>query len=173
MKFLKEFGIGIIFAICLPLLLVLVALVAVYGVIDFIVEFVIMLVNFFSGRKCFPVFEEDEEAYRRKQDAINASQPKSEPQPAPQPNIYVQQVYYNTNPNQANAGMPLPQGIPQSNIPFEPSQLQQAQSPEPINQYISNEPFPNMSQEAPIEQIPSQESKESDPVSADEEANDD
>ena len=147
MKFLKEFGIGIIFAICSPLLLALIALVAVFGVLDFIVEFVIMMVNFFSGKKCFPVFEEDEEAYKRKQEALNIAQAKEQPQPAPQPNnIYVQQVYYNTTPGamgqpgmpfpnpqgiQQQQGMPFqnPQGIQQQSAPYQAGQIPQSNSP--------------------------------------------
>lgn len=126
MKFLKEFGIGIIFAICSPLLLILIALVAVFGVLDFIVEFIIMMVNFFSGKKCFPVFKEDEEAYKRKQEALNLAQAKEQPQPAPQPsNIYVQQVYYNTTPGAmgpiGQQGMPFQAGqISQPNPSFAP-----------------------------------------------------
>ncbi len=132
MKFLKEFGIGIIFAICSPLLLILIALVAVFGVLDFIVEFIIMMVNFFSGKKCFPVFKEDEEAYKRKQEALNLAQAKEQPQPAPQPsNIYVQQVYYNTTPGAmgpiGQQGMPFqnPQGIQQQGMPFQAGQISQ------------------------------------------------
>ena len=135
MKFLKEFGIGIIFAICSPLLLVLIALVAVFGILDFVVEFVIMMVNFFSGKKCFPVFEEDEEAYKRKQEALNLAQAKEQPQPAPQPNnIYVQQVYYNTTPGgmgpmgqMGQQGIPFqnPQGIQQQGTSFQPGQIPQ------------------------------------------------
>lgn len=133
MKFLKEFGIGIIFAICSPLLLLLIALVAVFGILDFIVEFVIMLVNFFSGKKCFPVFEEDEEAYRRKQEALNINQAKEQPQPAPQPNnIYVQQVYYNTTPGgvgQQGMPFPNPQGIQQQGAPFQAGQIPPSSTP--------------------------------------------
>lgn len=137
MRFLKEFGIGIIFAICSPLLLILIALVGVFGILDFMVEFVIMLINFFSGRKCFPVFEEDEEAYKRKQEALNLAQTKEQPQSAPQPNnIYVQQVYYNTTPGglgQQGAPLPNPQGNQQQQqtqgMPFQPGQIPQPNTP--------------------------------------------
>ena len=132
MEFLKKFGIGILYALFFPLLLVAVALVAVYGVLTFIVEFVIMAINFFSGKKCFPVFKEDEEAYKRKQEALNLAQAKEQPQPAPQPsNIYVQQVYYNTTPGAmgpiGQQGMPFqnPQGIQQQGMPFQAGQISQ------------------------------------------------
>jgi hypothetical protein len=166
MKFLKEFGIGIIFAICLPILLVLIALVAVYGVLDFIVEFVIMVINFFSGKKCFPVFKEDEEAYKRKQEALNLAHAKNEPTPASAPtNVYVQQVYYNTNPNLAGQqGMPFPSGIPMPNqqgiqqpgIQFQPNEISQQASPQPA--YIEQGQMGNQNNTfAPqIEQLPLQ-----------------
>lgn len=110
MEFLKKFGIGILYALGFPLLLVLIALVAVYGVLVFLVEFVIMTINFFSGKKCFPVFPEDEEATKRKQEAIAGASPKQDTPPTPN-NIYVQQVYYNADPTKMMGGFP-PQGNP-------------------------------------------------------------
>lgn len=125
MEFLKKFGIGILYAVFFPVLLVVVALVGVYGILVFIVEFVIMLINFFSGRKCFPVFPEDEEATKRKQEALNIqSEQKEAPAPAPQ-NIYVQQVYYSAAPNpNLNPGMPNPAlgqqpPFPAPGVPFQ------------------------------------------------------
>ena len=58
MTFLKWFGWGILWALLLPFLLVAIALVAVLGVPIFFVELVIMIVHFFRGEKCFPLFEE-------------------------------------------------------------------------------------------------------------------
>ena len=110
MEFLKKFGIGILYALGFPLLLVLIALVAVYGVLVFLVEFVIMTINFFSGKKCFPVFPEDEEATKRKQEAIAGASPKQDTPPTLN-NIYVQQVYYNADPTKMMGGFP-PQGNP-------------------------------------------------------------
>ena len=110
MEFLKKFGIGILYALGFPLLLVLIALVAVYGVLVFLVEFVIMTINFFSGKKCLPVFPEDEEATKRKQEAIAGASPKQDTPPTPN-NIYVQQVYYNADPTKMMGGFP-PQGNP-------------------------------------------------------------
>ena len=64
MTFLKWFGWGILWALLLPFLLVAIALVAVLGVPIFFVELVIMIVHFFRGEKCFPLFEEDKKALR-------------------------------------------------------------------------------------------------------------
>ena len=56
MEFLKKFGIGILYAVFFPALLVIIALVAVYGVLVFLVEFVIMLINFFSFPELRTIF---------------------------------------------------------------------------------------------------------------------
>ena len=53
MKFLRNFGLGILWAALFPLLCVVIALIAVYGVFTFIVEFVIMLIHFFQGKIWF------------------------------------------------------------------------------------------------------------------------
>ena len=110
MEFLKKFGIGILYALFFPLLLVAVALVAVYGVLTFIVEFVIMAINFFSGKKCFPVFEEDIEAAKRKEEALSAQPQPEEKTENKTSNVYVQQVYYNSDPNKM--GFPNPMANP-------------------------------------------------------------
>ena len=62
MKVLREFGLGILYAILLPILLAIAAVVAVYGIFNFMVEFVIMVVNFFKGEKLFPLYKEDRQA---------------------------------------------------------------------------------------------------------------
>ena len=140
MEFLKKFGIGILYALGFPLLLVLIALVAVYGVLVFLVEFVIMTINFFSGKKCFPVFPEDEEATKRKQEAIAGASPKQDTPPTPN-NIYVQQVYYNADPTKMMGGFP-PQGNPS---------LSQQQPPFPGQ----GNPFLNIPQQ-PVSPTPEQ-----------------
>ena len=155
MEFLKKFGIGILYAVFFPALLVIIALVAVYGVLVFLVEFVIMLINFFSGRKCFPVFPEDEEATKRKQEALNIQARKEEqPVPAPQ-NIYVQQVYYNTTPNPMNPGMPNQalgqQPFQNPSVPFQGQQPPfQSVGQAPQQPYAQVPPVP----EQPTTQIP-------------------
>ena len=84
MKFLRNFGLGILWAALFPLLCVVIALIAVYGVFTFIVEFVIMLIHFFQGKSLFPPFPEDEQAFAIRQVAYaNAAEPK-EPTPPTQ-----------------------------------------------------------------------------------------
>ena len=101
MKFLRNFGLGILWAALFPLLCVVIALIAVYGVFTFIVEFVIMLIHFFQGKSLFPSFPEDEQAFAIRQAAYaNAAEPK-EPTPPTQQvannnsTTIIQQNYYN------------------------------------------------------------------------------
>ena len=99
MTALKKFGIGILWAILLPFILVGVALVGVFGVFDFVIEFGIMIVNFFRGKKLFPMYPEDERAYQILQRAIDKKngelQASETPAPAPQ-QVFVQQNFYTT-----------------------------------------------------------------------------
>lgn len=155
MEFLKKFGIGILYALFFPLLLVAVALVAVYGVLTFIVEFVIMAINFFSGKKCFPVFEEDIEAAKRKEEALSAQPQPEEKTENKTSNVYVQQVYYNSDPNKM--GFPNPMANPfaqsQPSIPQgQPFNNQIPQSQQPTS-FMQNS-FQNASSPSPA-QIPS------------------
>ena len=85
MRALKGFGLGIVWALLLPFLLVAVGIVAVWGVINFLIQFVIMLVNFFRGKKVFPPFPEDEKAYtilKKAYDKQNGDIPANTPAPA-------------------------------------------------------------------------------------------
>ncbi len=107
MQALKKFGLGILWAFLLPFIVVGVALVAVFGIPNFIIQFFIMIINFFRGKKLFPVFPEDQKAYQILQRAIdkkNGEMAQGEvPAPAPQ-QVFVQQNFY------TNA--PTPPGIP-------------------------------------------------------------
>ena len=84
---------------------------AVFGAFDFIVEFIIMIINFFRGKKLFPVYPEDEKAYEILQRAIDKKNMESEQTPPmPQQPIYVQQNYY-------PQGQPLPPGYQPGAMP--------------------------------------------------------
>ena len=119
MRALKGFGLGIVWALLLPFLAVAVALVAIWGVFNFLIQFVIMLVNFFRGKKVFPMFEEDEQAYAILKKALDKQngEASATPAPAPAQQVFVQQNFYNTpNPNQLPGGQPpLPPGY--NNMP--------------------------------------------------------
>ena len=62
MKFLKNFGLGLLYALLFPVILAAVAVFAVYGFLKSIVYFFIYLVRFFKGEKIFAAFPEDEKA---------------------------------------------------------------------------------------------------------------
>ena len=128
---LKTFGQGILWAVLFPFILAGIAIVAVFGAVDFLVEFVIMIINFFKGKKLFPIYPEDQRAYDILKRAIDKKNGELEASPAaPQgQTVYVQQNFY-TN-QQPPFPMPpsgsLPQGYPQQQLP--PSYPQQQLPP--------------------------------------------
>ena len=64
-EFLKKFGQGLLYILCLPVFLVALSVYAVYGVILFIVVSIITIVNFFRGRPFNSDLPEDIEAKKR------------------------------------------------------------------------------------------------------------
>lgn len=150
MQALKKFGLGILWAFLLPFILVGVCLVGVFGIPNFIIQFFIMIVNFFRGKKLFPVFPEDQKAYQILQRAIdkkNGELEKTEiPAPAPQ-QVFVQQNFY------TNA--PTPPGIPGSPTALPPGYTQvppgYTQVPPPAYTPIPPQPAP---QPEPIPERP-------------------
>lgn len=156
MKVLREFGLGILYAILLPILLAIAAVVAVYGVFNFLIEFVIMVVNFFKGEKLFPLYKEDRQAMDIYQKAIDKANGTAEPEKPATQNVYVQQNFYAT-PGMANqmlsqaammdpskmipgaaANPQLPGGAPFASIP---QQIPQ-QAEQPKNEVVSEQTEP-------------------------------
>lgn len=139
---LKKFGLGIVWAILFPLIVAAVAVVMVFGALNFVIQFFIMLFNFFRGKKLFPVYPEDQKAYdmlKRALDRKNAQEAAANtPQQAPMSAYYVQQNYYQSQPSPLPPGMqpgmmppqgqPLPPGYPQQQLP--PGYPQQQQLPQ-------------------------------------------
>ena len=129
MKALKNFGRGLAWVLLIPFILVGVALIAVFGLFSFFVEFIIMSVHFFQGKRLFPPFKEDEEAMRILQGALDEANAQKEPAPVAQTNntsqVYIQQNYYGQNPYgqmpplppQAPYYPPQMQGIPSHPVP--------------------------------------------------------
>ena len=149
MKGLKNFGLGILWALLSPILLLGIALAGVFGLFNFLIQFVIMVINFFKGKKLFPMYKEDEIAYKRIQQAMGIKPEEENPnnppapvsnQPAPQ-QVFVQQNYY-TQPgvNPAQPGTPYPQ----PNAPYS--------QPMPQNPYMQQPGYP----QPPMQQNPYQ-----------------
>ena len=141
MRALRNFGLGIVWAILSPILLAGILLVALFGIVNFLVQFIIMLVNFFSGKKVFPAYPEEEKAYAILKRAID--QQNGEPAPAPQPpqpqQVYVQQNFYTSTPGQIpGTGQALPPGYQPPFVQIQPGQI-----PTPIQPgYLPNEVQP-------------------------------
>ena len=119
---LKTFGQGILWAVLFPFILVGIAIVGVFGAFDFLIEFIIMIVNFFRGKKLFPIYPEDQRAYdilKRAIDKKNGELDAPQQQPQGQ-TVYVQQNFY-TSPQQPPFQMPpsgnIPQGFVQGQVP--------------------------------------------------------
>ena len=115
MAALKKFGLGIIWALLFPFIVVGIAFVGLFGTVNFLIEFVIMVINFVTGKKLFPVYPEDKKAYDILQRAIakrngEATSPLPDQPPAQQ--VFVQQNFYGAVPPGA-----LPPGYGQPQLP--------------------------------------------------------
>lgn len=60
--FLKQFGLGMVYILCSPLVLVFLCLWALYNLILFVIELIRALKSFFKGQSFFAEFPEDIEA---------------------------------------------------------------------------------------------------------------
>ena len=130
MAALKRFGLGLLWIFLLPFILIAIAGVAVWGVFNFVIQFGVMVFNFFRGKKLFPLYPEDERAMEIQQRAIDKANQEQAPapaQPAPQ-QVFVTQNYYaggqmmpGMNPGLQN---PYGQGLPyQGQMPQQPGMI--------------------------------------------------
>lgn len=138
MNALKRFGLGLLWVFLIPFILLGIALVAVLGVLNFPVQLVILIINFFRGKKIFPLFEEDEKAMAILQKAIDKANGEEPLPPASTPQqVVIQQNYYGSfPPPQPGPNLPyqnpqsLPNQYPQQGLPFQAQQLpRQPQEP--------------------------------------------
>lgn len=149
MNALKKFGLGILWAILFPFILVGVAIVGIFGALNFVIEFFVMLVNFFRGKKLFPVYPEDQKAYEILQRAVdrqNGNLGVQQPQQAPSQPVYVQQNFY-ANPNAVppNPGYQQPNLQAPGNlqgIPAHPPYPQQGCPQNPQGYYPNPQGYP-------------------------------
>ena len=119
-KFLKNFGLGLVYIALSPLLLLVLLLVGVFAIVLCVVEFFASTIRFFQGKDAFPPFWEDLQVEEIKQAQLaaqlgaNAPQAPAPASPAGPANVYVQQNYYNgqhpapgNNPNSTPANTPI------------------------------------------------------------------
>ena len=157
MKFLKNFGLGLVTIILLPFFLIVLAVFAVYLFVIYGIELVRNLIRFFKGEKGLPKLSEDlkVDAIKKKnlEQAMMKEEPKEEtkvPQAPPGPtHVYIQQNYYQKSPNaNQNAPMDAPSlNSDYQNKPANPSLNPQIQ---PQN-FIDANPFGNLSSASQIE----------------------
>lgn len=109
-KFFKNFGLGIVYVILLPIIIAITLLVGAYGLLVAFFQSLFGIVRFFKGEPFFPSLHEDREvamiAKAQHDIMLNGvpPQPKEEPTPAPAQNTtYVQNNYYQNNPNDHKA----------------------------------------------------------------------
>lgn len=155
MNAIKQFGLGILYAVLFPFILAIAALIGVFGVLNFLYQGVLAMVNFFSGKKIFPPFKEDKKAYDILQKAIdkqNGVEEEKKETPPPAQNVYIQQNYYQQAPN----GF-IPSNQPNMQIPN--GFMQNPQIPNGFNPYpnqIPNEQLTQIPLNQPSQQLPNQ-----------------
>ena len=160
MKFLREFGLGLVYILLSPVLL---AMLLVVGVVMIFV----WIVTFFKGDSFFAPLPEDEQVEKIKEEELRRKTESDKPEPAPaQPagpsQVYVQNNYYQPQGGQPNGQIPqnpqqnmppfqqgYPQGYPQqpygNGIPQQPygGSIPQQQPPYPYAEQIPyTEPAP-------------------------------
>lgn len=147
MKFIREFGLGLLYILALPVFLVAVAGTGVVALLEWIVMLFVGLIRFFKGDSFFKPLEEDEIVNRmREQEKAQKTGEKEEKPEEPaapaQGPVYVQQNYYQ---QQQQPIPPYGGQIPNPGygIPPQFPQQQQYQNPQYINQGYGNPQYPN------------------------------
>jgi hypothetical protein len=168
-KFMKNFGLGLVYILLLPLLLLILVAFALYCLILGITMFFQAAIRFFKGLEPLPPFEEDlKVAEIKKAQVENQIHPNGVPAeanngPAPQ-SVYVQNNYYQT-PGAQQPGMvpPQPQNTPIDANGYvkaaSPSQTLPPQQPTPptidvTSQAISQQPQPTPDLQKIVQQQP-------------------
>jgi hypothetical protein len=111
-KFLKNFGLGLVYIALSPILLAILALAAVYGLGVCIYEFFAGAIRFFQGKEAFPPLWEDVRVAEIKKAQMDAQLQNPAPAPQAQPagpsTVYVQQNYYQNHNGTAPQANPAP-----------------------------------------------------------------
>ncbi len=123
-KFLKNFGMGLVYVFLLPILLLVLALAGIYLLGNWLYQGGVFLVRFFRGYPGFEELEEDKRVREILEARREANRPKKtaggiqgeKPAPAPQAqNVYVQQNFYQMPPGYMPPPGYTPIGKPQIN----------------------------------------------------------
>lgn len=167
MKFLKSFGLGLGTIILLPFFLIVIGIIAIYGVVVYFVELVRHLIRFFKGEKGPLKLAEDKqvlaikETNMRKQMGEDVSKQET---PAPVPpaptKVYVQQNYYSSLNSNAYNGAPNIPFDSFENPPQNPNNLANPSSIPNIPYGQSSVGTPQIEQQEPID-VSAQERKDS------------
>ncbi len=122
-KFLRNFGLGLVYIFLLPLLLAILALGAVAGLFIYIFVLFRSLIRFFRGEKIFPTLEEDLLVKQIEEERLKEELPKETPKEKAEPsvsNVYIQQNYYTNSPNSfpnPNVSLPPYQNLNNQQLP--------------------------------------------------------
>lgn len=157
MKFLKNFGLGLVTIVLLPFFLVVLAIFAVYLFVVYGIELVRNLIRFFKGEKGLPKLPEDlkVEAIKKKnlEETTLKEGTKEEikvPQAPPGPtHVYIQQNYYQKNPS-VSQNAPLETSTLNSDYQNNPAIPPLNPQVQPQN-FIDTNPFGDLSSPAQIE----------------------
>ena len=154
-SFFKRFGLGIVYVVSLPFLLLGLVLFAIWGIINFLVNFFISIINFFRGKKFLSPLKEDELAKKILLERKEAKlQQEAQPAPQPQPQVTTNTTE-NHNENVVNfsgATINIIQTNP--NQPIDPNQIMNgiAQATTPLlNNNKEPEAIPYNNEQKPIE----------------------
>lgn len=155
-KFLKNFGLGLVYIVLLPILLALVVIFGIFGLGVFCYEFLASTIRFFQGKEPFPALDEDLKVAQIKKAQMDAQMGGM---PAPQaaaPNgpstVYVQQNYYQgQKTGEAAPTTPSPTPLPQ-NQPIEGAGY--FKNPTPPTLDATSKPAPALSNEVTPTAIP-------------------
>ena len=139
LKFLKNFGLGLLYVLLFPFILLGVVVFAIIGFVRSILEVIFIIVRFVRGEKIFPPYPEDVKAQEilAKNYGLKEEKEEAPAQPATQ-NVYVQQNYY-PNPN----GQMMPGQNPAfGQPPYQQMPPYGGQPYQQQNPYLGQEPAP-------------------------------
>lgn len=115
-KFFRNFGLGIVYVILLPFLLVIFVFMGIYGLFSNLLIGIRGIGRFFKGESFFATLPEDKLiaiAEKAQRDAMLNPTPKEAPAPEAPQHVYVQNNYYQSPaPNPTAPAPSIPQNQP-------------------------------------------------------------